>query len=50
MTQAHNREIPFTPPMECLPVASLPESSDWVYELKLDGFRNLLKNVERHTD
>ena len=25
--------------MECLPVASLPEGSEWVYELKLDGFR-----------
>lgn len=25
--------------MECLPVANLPESPDWVHELKLDGFR-----------
>jgi bifunctional non-homologous end joining protein LigD len=25
--------------MECLPVASLPDNSGWVYELKLDGFR-----------
>jgi bifunctional non-homologous end joining protein LigD len=25
--------------MECLPVNELPESPDWVYELKLDGFR-----------
>jgi hypothetical protein len=23
--------------MECLPVNVLPESPDWVYELKLDG-------------
>ena len=25
--------------MECLPVNELPDSPDWVYELKLDGFR-----------
>jgi ATP-dependent DNA ligase len=25
--------------MDCLPVASLPDASGWVYELKLDGFR-----------
>jgi hypothetical protein len=31
--------IVFTPPMECLPVNGFPESPDWVYELKLDGFR-----------
>jgi DNA ligase D-like protein (predicted ligase) len=39
MTQAYNREIPFTAPMECLPVDEPPDSADWVYELKLDGFR-----------
>ena len=39
MTRTTDSHIPFTPPMECLPVASLPESPDWVYELKLDGFR-----------
>jgi DNA ligase D-like protein (predicted ligase) len=25
--------------MECLPVARLPEGSEWTYELKLDGYR-----------
>src|ERR1017187_1764751 len=39
MTRTDDRDIPFTPPMECLPVASLPDGSGWVYELKLDGFR-----------
>ena len=39
MTRTDDRDIPFTPPMECLPVASLPDASGWVYELKLDGFR-----------
>jgi DNA ligase D-like protein (predicted ligase) len=34
-----NLEIPFTRPMECLPVNRLPEGSEWVYELKLDGYR-----------
>ena len=32
-------KIPFTPPMECLPVAKIPEGDAWVYELKLDGYR-----------
>src|SRR3954451_18196291 len=31
--------IPFTPPMECLPVAKIPEGDAWTYELKLDGYR-----------
>jgi bifunctional non-homologous end joining protein LigD len=31
--------IPFTPPMECLPVTRIPEGDAWVYELKLDGYR-----------
>lgn len=31
--------IPFTPVMECLPVDRLPSGPDWVYELKLDGYR-----------
>jgi hypothetical protein len=39
MSETNERKIPFTPPMECLPVANLPEGPDWVYELKLDGFR-----------
>jgi len=39
MTQGSKIEIPFTPPMECLPVDRLPEGPGWVYELKLDGYR-----------
>ena len=39
MTRTTDRDIPFTPPMDCLPVASLPDAPGWVYELKLDGFR-----------
>lgn len=39
MTRTTDSDIPFTSPMECLPVNELPESPDWVYELKLDGFR-----------
>lgn len=34
-----DKSIPFTPPMECLPVERLPEGDDWTYELKLDGYR-----------
>jgi len=39
MTRAIDIEIAFTPPMECLPVSRLPDGPNWVYELKLDGFR-----------
>lgn len=39
MPRANQTSIPFTPPMECLPVARIPEGEDWIYELKLDGYR-----------
>jgi hypothetical protein len=25
--------------MDCLPVSTLPEGSEWTYEIKLDGYR-----------
>ena len=39
MARTTDSDIPFTPPMECLPVNELPDNAEWVYELKLDGFR-----------
>ncbi len=39
MPNASESKIPFTPPMECLPVGRIPEGDAWVYELKLDGYR-----------
>jgi bifunctional non-homologous end joining protein LigD len=37
------RSIPsFVTPMAAHPVAKLPEGSEWLYELKLDGYRALL--------
>ena len=39
MTSGGHHDIPFTAPMECLPVDTLPDGPGWVYELKLDGFR-----------
>jgi DNA ligase D-like protein (predicted ligase) len=29
----------FTEPMECLAVSKLPEGSQWIWEIKLDGYR-----------
>jgi ATP-dependent DNA ligase len=29
----------FVEPMECLAVSKLPEGPQWVYEMKLDGYR-----------
>jgi ATP-dependent DNA ligase len=31
----------FVEPMQCLPVARLPEGPSWEYEVKLDGYRAL---------
>ena len=39
MARTVNIAIPFTLPMECVPVDRLPEGEEWVYELKLDGYR-----------
>src|SRR5882724_13562571 len=33
------RKGEFIEPMECALVSSLPEGSDWTYEVKLDGYR-----------
>ena len=36
----------FVEPMQCLPIAKLPEGSNWEYEVKFDGYR-ALANQER---
>jgi len=35
------RGAAFIEPMECLAVSKLPEGSQWLFEIKLDGFRAL---------
>src|SRR5215472_16459427 len=39
-----SREAGFVEPMECLAVSRLPEGPEWVYEIKLDGYRALAIN------
>jgi DNA ligase D-like protein (predicted ligase) len=39
------REAVFIEPMECLSVSKLPEGPDWVYEIKLDGYRAVAINL-----
>jgi hypothetical protein len=34
-------EASFVEPMECLAAAQLPDGPEWVYEVKLDGYRAL---------
>jgi ATP-dependent DNA ligase len=46
MNEARLRSLPKTKaaliePMECLSVAKLPDGPDWLYEIKLDGYRAL---------
>jgi ATP-dependent DNA ligase len=36
---ASRKPANFIEPMECLPVSKLPEGAQWVYEIKLDGYR-----------
>ncbi len=40
-----NREAAFVEPMECLAVSKLPDGPEWVYEVKLDGYRALAINA-----
>ena len=35
------REASFIEPMECLAVSKLPEGTQWIWEIKLDGYRAL---------
>jgi DNA ligase D-like protein (predicted ligase) len=39
-----SREAGFVEPMECLAVAKLPDGPEWVYEIKLDGYRAVAIN------
>jgi bifunctional non-homologous end joining protein LigD len=38
---APKAEPTFVEPMKCKPVTALPKSTDWLYEIKLDGYRAL---------
>jgi DNA ligase D-like protein (predicted ligase) len=45
-SEARLRTLPktnaaFVEPMECLPVSKLPDGPQWLYEIKLDGYRAL---------
>jgi DNA ligase D-like protein (predicted ligase) len=40
------RNAAFIEPMECLAVAQLPDGPEWVYEIKLDGYRALAINAD----
>jgi bifunctional non-homologous end joining protein LigD len=33
------RDTTFIEPMECLAVSNLPDGAQWLYEIKLDGYR-----------
>jgi ATP-dependent DNA ligase len=40
------REAGFVEPRECLAVAKLPDGPEWVYEIKLDGYRAVAVNAK----
>src|SRR5437870_11861298 len=33
------RKADFVEPMDCAPVTKLPDGPEWIYEIKLDGYR-----------
>ena len=39
MAKGKTGQVTFIEPMECLPMANMPEGNNWVYEMKLDGYR-----------
>ena len=39
------RKATFVEPMECRAVTKLPDGPEWVYEIKLDGYRALAINA-----
>src|SRR3984893_1801149 len=41
------RGASFVEPMECLSVSKLPEGLEWIWEIKLDGYRALAVKPER---
>jgi DNA ligase D-like protein (predicted ligase) len=41
MASLPKKEAAYVEPMECLAVSKLPEGSEWVWEIKLDGYRAL---------
>jgi DNA ligase D-like protein (predicted ligase) len=43
------RETGFIEPMECAPVSKLPEGPDWIYEVKLDGYRAIGVKTSRES-
>lgn len=38
------QKLEFIEPMECLAVPKLPDGPQWVWEIKLDGYRALVRN------
>lgn len=45
-----NKEAAFVEPMECAPVSKLLDGPDWVYEVKLDGYRAVAVKSDRGVD
>src|SRR5919108_2544832 len=43
------RKAEFIEPMECALVSQLPEGPDWIYEVKLDGYRAIGVKTSRET-
>jgi ATP-dependent DNA ligase len=48
LTSLPQKPAAFIEPMDCLAVAKLPDSANWVWEIKIDGYRaNAVKTGDR---
>jgi DNA ligase D-like protein (predicted ligase) len=47
LTRLPKRKPDFVEPMECAPVSTLPKGPDWIYEVKLDGYRAIAVRTSR---
>ena len=41
------KDATFIEPMECLAVPKLPEAANWVWEVKIDGYRAIAVKSDR---
>src|SRR5258708_39592713 len=47
LTPLPQKKASFIEPMECLAVPKLPDSANWVWEIKIDGYRAIAVKSDR---
>jgi bifunctional non-homologous end joining protein LigD len=47
LTSLPQKDAAFIEPMECLAVPKLPDAANWVWEIKIDGYRAIVVKSDR---